>query len=208
MVMLYIDHVLFPVPPAKIVTETENDNKVIKLIDGSEVTLTGGCGLKKFTFDLLLPWTKYPFAMYDGEFKSAAYYLDVLERICEENKAVWFDVYRTLPDITKIYLTNILAVPQKMTIEENAENGADITARVVLKEYRRLKSGIVENESRASVRSDTFETPLTYTVRQGDSLWLIAKKYLGSGDKYKYLAELNGIKTPYAIYPGQTLKLG
>lgn len=47
----------------------------------------------------------------------------------------------------------------------------------------------------------------TYTVKKGDTLSGIAKKYLGSASKYKYLAQLNGIKSPYRIYVGQVLKL-
>ncbi len=208
MVLLYIDHVLFPVPPSRIVTETENDNRTIRLIDGSEVTLTGGRGLRRFSFELLLPVSEYPFATYDGEFKDAVYYIEVLNRIAEENKAVWFDVYRTLPDTRKTYSTNILVVPEKITIEENAENGLDMTAKVVLREYRKLSAGVLEeNKPYGAIRQDTFENPATYTVQSGDSLWLIAKKYLGSGDKYKYLAELNGIKPPYAIHPNQVLRL-
>ncbi len=208
MVLLYIDQVLFPVPPSKIVTETENDNRTIRLIDGSEVTLPGGRGLRRFSFDLLLPVSEYPFGIYEGEFKEATYFIDVLNRIAEENKAVWFDVYRTLPDLRKTYSTNILVVPEKITVEENAENGLDMTAQVVLREYRKLSAGVMDEDRHCDViRQDTFENPATYTVKSGDSLWLIAKKYLGSGDKYKYLAELNGIKSPYSIQPNQVLKL-
>lgn len=47
----------------------------------------------------------------------------------------------------------------------------------------------------------------TYTVKRGDSLWKIAKEQLGSGTKYQYLANINGIKEPYYIYAGQVLKL-
>lgn len=47
----------------------------------------------------------------------------------------------------------------------------------------------------------------TYTVKKGDTLSEIAKKYLGSASKYKYLAKINGIKSPYRIYVGQVLKL-
>lgn len=45
------------------------------------------------------------------------------------------------------------------------------------------------------------------TVERGDCLWNIAKKYLGSGTKYKQLATLNGISNANYIYPGQKIKL-
>lgn len=46
-----------------------------------------------------------------------------------------------------------------------------------------------------------------YTVRQGDSLWIIAKALLGSGWKWPKIAEANDITYPYTIYPGQKLKI-
>lgn len=45
------------------------------------------------------------------------------------------------------------------------------------------------------------------TVERGDSLWGIAQTYLGNGTKYTYLAQLNGISSPYYIYVGQTIKI-
>ena len=50
------------------------------------------------------------------------------------------------------------------------------------------------------------ETYFVYTVKKGDSLWAIAKKYLGTGWAYTEIKELNGLKTN-AIYPGQKLNI-
>lgn len=45
-----------------------------------------------------------------------------------------------------------------------------------------------------------------YTVKSGDTLWGISKKYLGSGTKWKKIAELNGINGSL-IRTGQVLKI-
>ena len=47
----------------------------------------------------------------------------------------------------------------------------------------------------------------TVTVQRGDTLWGIARTYLGSGTKYQQLASINGIKNPNLIYVGQIIKL-
>lgn len=47
----------------------------------------------------------------------------------------------------------------------------------------------------------------THTVVKGDTLWDIAAKYLGSGNKYTQLARINNIPSPYTIYVGQKIKL-
>lgn len=207
MYMLYIDHVLFPVAPEKIVTVTEVGNKTVELVDGSFVSRIGGRGLKKISFELLLPMCQYPFAQYENGFRDAGYYMDELERIVSENKPVWFDVYRTFPDMNKTYLTNMLVLPEKVSVTEDAENGMDMKASVVLCEYRSIETKIVPEKSGYTQREDTYVVPDTYTVKSGDSLWLIAKKELDDADMYTYLARINSIKAPYTIYPGQVIKL-
>ena len=48
----------------------------------------------------------------------------------------------------------------------------------------------------------------TYTVKKGDCLWTIAEEKLGSGTKWKALAEVNGIsQSNPVIQPGQVLNL-
>lgn len=45
----------------------------------------------------------------------------------------------------------------------------------------------------------------TYTVRLGDTLAGISHKLYGSPNHYKKLAEANGLKPPYLLFPGQTI---
>ena len=49
----------------------------------------------------------------------------------------------------------------------------------------------------------------TYTVKAGDCLWNIAKKFYGNGAQYTkiYNANKNIIKNPNLIYPGQVLTI-
>lgn len=46
----------------------------------------------------------------------------------------------------------------------------------------------------------------TYTVQHGDTLWEIAKKQLGSGNRYREIVSLNGLKSNI-IYSGMKLKI-
>ena len=47
---------------------------------------------------------------------------------------------------------------------------------------------------------------IQYTVQSGDSLWAIAKKYLGAGWKYTEIVKSSGL-TKAAIYPGDILTI-
>lgn len=209
MYMLYINKILFPVAPGKIVVETQMGNKTVQLVDGSEASLRGGKGLRKISFEVLLPQTEYPFAQYENGFKDALYFTQELEKIADENEPVWFDLYKTFPNMSKTYLTNIKVLVEKIKITEDAENGADMKAEIVLREYRNVQTKLADEQKSeaAQTRTDSFEVPLYYTVCSGDSLWYIAKKYLDDSSKYTYLAEINSIKYPYTIYVGQKLKL-
>lgn len=52
----------------------------------------------------------------------------------------------------------------------------------------------------------TAETPGTYTVQAGDSLWAIADKLLGDGSRYGEIMTANGLSSDM-IHPGQVLKI-
>lgn len=47
-----------------------------------------------------------------------------------------------------------------------------------------------------------------YTVRKGDTLWGIAKRFLGNGALYPKIAAWNNISNPNLIYPGQVFIVG
>ena len=64
----------------------------------------------------------------------------------------------------------------------------------------------VKTSSLAVAGAATSETYRVHTVAHGDTLWAIAKKYLGSGGRYKEIVSLNGL-TSNVIYSGMKLKI-
>ena len=62
---------------------------------------------------------------------------------------------------------------------------------------------VPQTKQKASGRR-TVSAPDAIKVRKGDSLSLIAERY---GVSTRQLASINGLKSPYIIHPGQTLKL-
>ena len=107
-------------------------------------------------------------------------------------------------------------------IVDDAGAGFDVKVKVSLKQYRAYGTKTVTIKPAAT----TTETPkatvqaaprptttapktTTYTVKSGDCLWNIAKKYLGDGSRYTEIYNLNKdkIKNPNLIYPGQVLTL-
>jgi len=63
---------------------------------------------------------------------------------------------------------------------------------------------IIEASNERDVPEPTF-----YTIEDGDTLWAIASKHYGDGNKYTYIVEQNleVIKDADLIYPGQTIRI-
>ncbi len=54
--------------------------------------------------------------------------------------------------------------------------------------------------------SESDQGMRTYTIKKGDTLWDISKKYLGTGTRYTEIMSLNALKST-TIYPGQILRI-
>ena len=78
---LYLDGVLFPVAPSKVTVKINNQNETVTLINEGEANILKAAGLSDVEFDLLLPNTEYPFALYPETFRNARFYLDKLEEL-------------------------------------------------------------------------------------------------------------------------------
>ena len=50
-------------------------------------------------------------------------------------------------------------------------------------------------------------TARSYTVESGDTLWAIAERFYGDGNKYQAIAEASGISNPDLIHPGEVLTI-
>ena len=219
----YMDKVLLPVPPSKMTTKISNKNKTVTLINDGEVSILKSQGLTEISFDLLLPNVEYPFADYkSGKFKNAKYFLDKFEKLKSNKTAFQFIVSRELPKGKDLFSTNITVSLEDYSIIEDAKEGFDVTASIKLKQYKLFSTKVVQLQTTIAASSSSGvifipakeETPPKvntstippYTVKSGDCLWNICKRYLGDGSKYWSIAELNNIKNPHLIYAGQVIR--
>lgn len=216
----YLGGIRFPVPPQKLKLKTKGQNETMTLINGNEINILNPPGLTEISFDVLLPWTEYPFAEYDGGFEPPEYFLSTLDVIKREQKPVQFVVIRESPQGDSLFDTNMTVSLEDYTVAEDAKDGLDVTVSISLKNYifvstqkyeiqetkEKEEAEVLVEEERDASSAPEYET---YTVKKGDSLWNIAKRYLGTGSRYPEIYNLNRdkIRDPNRIQIGQILKM-
>lgn len=217
---LFMNGVLYPIAPSKIQIKIGNNNKTITLINEGEVNVIKPTGLQDISFDLLLPNTQYPFAVYPNGFQRAEYYINLLKALKNDSTKFQFILSRKMQGGTNLFNTNLTVTLEEVTFSEEAKEGYDIKASVKLKEWREYGTKTVKLVSQDGntatkvineERTPTANAPQTgkdYTVQKGDSLWKIAKQHYGNGAEYTKIVSANpSITNPNLIYPGQVLKI-
>lgn len=206
---------LFPVTPAKIETKAESGNQTVSILEMGQMNLLRYPKLRQVRFTALFPGRQYHFVQVEDGFHEPSYYLGLLEEFQRSKKPVQFLVLRRLADGSQIFCDDLSMAIEDVQITEKGGEQGDFWAEILLREYKEAKSvkyqAAAEGDktilSASGIQREEKETPKTYTVQKGDSLWAIAQKNYGSGAKYKEIAEKNGISNPNLIYPGQVLQL-
>lgn len=106
---------------------------------------------------------------------------------------------------------NVLVTIRDFQVDaEKFGSPGDIYFTLDLKEYREvtIKTASVTSTKKSSSKkrpAKSKKKPSVYTVKKGDCLWKIAKRYYGKGSEWRkiYNANKSKIKNPHWIYPGQ-----
>ena len=216
MYYFYLGSVLLPIAPEKFTLKVNNANKTMKLINEGEVNILKDAELTDLEFDALIPAVQYPFAKYEGKFKNQSYFTKHFEKLKTSKKPFQFVITRKMPNNKVLFDTNMTVSLESYTIKEDANQGFDLVVSFKLKQYRSFGTKIIKVSNKkatsGSSKRETTNSPepkkdTTYTVKKGDCLWNIAKKFYGDGSKYTkiYNANKDKIKNPNLIYAGQVL---
>lgn len=218
MYLCYIDGILMPVAPSKINTKIKNKNRTITLINEGEANILKSAGLQEISFNMMIPAYKYPFALYlGGIFLPISYYLEILDRLKNSKKPFQLIIIREGVLGALGFDTNLKVSLEDYQILEDAGNGRDITVSIKLKQYQEKTKTVVRVATAVGggtvkyilekVRDSSKKIEKTYKVKEGDTLYTIAKKQLGNGEKYRDLITLNKLGNSSDIEVGQVIRL-
>lgn len=218
MYSFFIDGMELPIAPQKLTVKIKGNNKTLTLINEGDINFLRAPGLTEITFDAVLPMLgQYSFA---NGYRRPDSYLNKLESLMTGKEPFRFLVSRVSPSGRLLYGTNMKVSLENYTVTEDATKGPDVTVSITLKQYISYSTKTVtvvkpKPEKKPVVQQkkkrETSSAPKvkTYTVKSGDCLWNIAKKYYGNGAQYTkiYNANKGKIKNPNLIYPGQVLTI-
>lgn len=215
MYTFYLGTIVFPIAPASLNIKINNQNKTLTLINEGEINILKSKKLTDVAFEVLIPNQKYPFAK--GALLPKQYYDSMLLAMKDSKKPVQFIVIRNGNNLGSLHYTNLKVSLEEYDILEDADSlGRDIKISIRLKEYKEKTSilmqvvGIINGITQYvanSTRESTKTTASTYTVKNGDTLYSIAKKQLGNGSYASTLQELNNLPNTIDLTVGEVIRL-
>lgn len=169
-----------PVVPASFSIDDGQNNVVVNITNLGEANLPGKKALRELQLSSFFPNQDYKFLV--CERKSNPYeYIEWLRK--RKNEGTILRVIITGAEI------NFTCLIEGLQYGEDDASG-DVNFTIDLKEYVTLKKTESKTGTTTTTRTNK-STPKTYTVKKGDTLKKIAKKYLGSASKSKQLYKKN-----------------
>lgn len=198
------DKIMLPVNPESFAFTEKHNNTSVNVNSIGEVNLLGKRDLKTGTISSHFPKRDRNYANNSG--RQAPYtYINKLLSWKSSGKPVQLIITGT-----KI---NFQVTIETLKYGEQDGTG-DVYYDLTLKEYRAVeikKTKLKKTKKKKSKpkRPAAKKKTKTYTVKSGDCLWNIAKRFYGNGAQYTkiYNANRGKIKNPNLIYPGQVLTI-
>ncbi len=193
-----------PVKPTEFSVTVAHRNTVVNVVQLGDINLMGKTGLREISLSSFFPAKDYNFSNNSSR-KPPIACVNQIEGWRKSGKPV------------RVIITDLLnmeATIESFTWGEQDATG-DIYYTVAIKEYKKIKTKKATVKI-ATVKPTTRQTKpastnsgKTYTVKKGDCLWNIAKRFYGNGSQYTkiYNANKDKIKNPNLIYVGQVLTI-
>lgn len=186
-----------PVNPPEIELGDGTKGETYDIANLGEINVIKDRKLTEYAFESFFPAQKYPFLATDRLLEPKRY-VEYIEKWMGSKQPIRFIFTGASFDI------NTLASIEGFDWKESAGGNGDIEYKIKLKKYvpygpKKVK--VVQPQQNRPViqkkkapRPNNKQSPKVYTLVAGDTLWGLAKRFLGSGTRWREIAKLNGIK--------------
>ena len=197
------DRFRFPVVPESFSVSGSAGYEDIDVMQLGEITRFGNMKQQDVSFSAFFPKLYHP---------SYVEYTDIPAPYEALNKLLnWMNTKQEVQLV--IVGTNVNFPVTIRDIEYSEEGGSpgDIQFDIKLKQYRKTAPRVYDPNKTNPSRPGSPDSGLVngkYTVKKGDSLWIIAQRLLGSSSKWSVIYEANKAligSNPHKIYVGQVL---
>lgn len=206
-----------PVNPEEIEITQEQENETFKVIGSGEICIPSHLKLTHISFKAEFPSEPLSYVETSKGFKNAEYYREQFEEWRGSALPIRF-----IANNGKYKSINMLVIIENLTITEKAGEEGDYYISFALREYKHYamkKMKIVSDKTAPTQRvvKSTNTRPANppkppnkiHTVQNGETLWSIAKRYLGDGNRLKEIYKINQppLSNPNVIAKGQKIKI-
>lgn len=199
----YDNELILPVTPSSFRVTSGIRVETVNIHAVGDVNIAGYGTLATISLECMFPAQKYPFVV--GPYNPAPYvYTKAFEAWAAGKLVVRFVVSGTPVNIPVLI----------ESIEYGEQDGTNnVYATLTMREYRETQVVTTGTLAAPKLRSAPASSPatargtLSYTVKSGDTLSAVCRKYYGDASLYPKLATRNNIKNPHLIFPGQVLKI-
>ena len=203
------EKIQLPVLPETFKTNNGSSNDSMDITGLGEIIIMQSRPALEFSFSSFFPAARFPGIQVSSLTKP----LELVQKI-----NTWKASKKPVHFIATACGVDLYCSIEKFNYSEEGGDPGTYQYDITLKEYREItvrqvkvdipaKEATVEKET---ARVDNSVQPKTYTVKSGDCLWNIAKKFYGSGSDYTKIYNANKGTiggNPNLIYPGQVLTL-
>lgn len=203
------EKIQLPVLPESFQIKDGSSNDSLDITGLGEIIIMQSRPALQFSFSSFFPAATFPGVQVESLTKP----LTLVEKIRE-----WKASKKPVHLIATACGVDLYASIENFDCSEEGGDPGTYQYSISLKEYREITVRQVKvniPKAKATVkktkpRVDNTVKPRTYTVKSGDCLWNIAKKYYGNGAQYTKIYNANrGVigGNPNLIYPGQVLTI-
>lgn len=198
-----------PIPPQELKTVVGDRNITLDTVGLGEVAILKDIGLRKLNMDIILPMDlELPFVQRStggGIIAKPIFYLTWFREVMARKVPLRLIVSRILPDGSTSFPGNMHVSLEGYTVNESGGGVGDYAINLRLREF--VTRSVEVNKATEVAKVSKTSSAKTYTIKSGDTLWLIAKRVFGDGSRYKELAVLNNITDYNHLQIGTVIRL-